>query len=529
MILEKKNIRMNKIKCRNQVKTTFDDDFNVPDRKPDIAQIIREQGNIVINEQKLMNERLVIKGILQFSVLYLSEDQERPIHSMSGEVPFEELIVMEQAGAEDSINVHYEVEDLSVSMINSRKINLRAVVTFSVSAEEIYDEEAAVGAEMDEGQKSEDLCVYTRNKTFEIAQLLLSGQDTLRLKEEISIPTGKANIREILYENAVLKGVELHPGNDKLAIKGELVFTIFYMGEEGQAPEYYEKNVPFEKELSVSGMRETHISQVYVRLLNKEISVKQDEDGEARIFACEITLKLEMKNWKNEELSLMDDIYSTKGEMEITRKDAHFLNLVMKNDSKLRLQDILPLYAQRDEILQICTPVGTIRIDDEHMTEQGIEVEGVLEVKILCVTGKDEQPLIANSGILPFSYLIDVKWGGALPGKEHYMYEISPSLEQISAVMLDGNEVEIKAVIRLDTIVFELICCPIITQAEEKPFDAGEFNRMPGITGYVAGKGETLWEIAKKYHTTMQEIMELNHLEKEELSGGEKLLIVKSV
>lgn len=520
---------MNKMKCRNQVKTTFDDDFNVSDKKPDIAQIIREQGNIVINEQKLTNERLIIKGILQFAVLYISEDQERPIHSMKGEIPFEELIVMEQAGAEDAINVHYEIDDLSVSMINSRKINLRAIVTFSVSAEEIYDEEAAVGASMEEEAKEGVSPVYTRNKTFEIAQLLLSGQDTLRLKEELSLPSGKANIREILYENATLKGVELHPGNDKLAIKGELAFTVLYMGEEGQAPECYEKNVPFEKEISVSGMRENHISQVHVRLLNKEIAIKQDEDGEPRVFACEITLKLEMKNWKNEELSLLDDIYSTRGEMEITRKDAHFLNLVMKNDSKLRLQDVLPLYAQRDEILQICTPVGTIRIDDEHMTEHGIEVEGVLEVKLLCVTGKDDQPLIANSGILPFSYLIDVKWGGALPDKEYYMYEITPSLEQISAVMLDGNEAEIKAVICLDTIVFELIKRPIITDVEEKPFDADECSRMPGITGYVAAQGESLWDIAKKYHTTMQEIMELNHLEREELIGGEKLLIVKSV
>ena len=39
--------------------------------------------------------------------------------------------------------------------------------------------------------------------------------------------------------------------------------------------------------------------------------------------------------------------------------------------------------------------------------------------------------------------------------------------------------------------------------------------------------GDTLWELAKRYSTTVDGIMKANELEKEELKEGEKLLIFK--
>ena len=50
---------------------------------------------------------------------------------------------------------------------------------------------------------------------------------------------------------------------------------------------------------------------------------------------------------------------------------------------------------------------------------------------------------------------------------------------------------------------------------------------MPGIIGYVVKDGDNLWELAKKYHTTMESIMEVNDLDKIELKSGQKILIFK--
>ena len=52
---------------------------------------------------------------------------------------------------------------------------------------------------------------------------------------------------------------------------------------------------------------------------------------------------------------------------------------------------------------------------------------------------------------------------------------------------------------------------------------------MPGITVYVVKQGDTLWNIAKKFYTTVEEIRQMNELEEEELSVGTPLLLVKKV
>jgi len=61
-------------------------------------------------------------------------------------------------------------------------------------------------------------------------------------------------------------------------------------------------------------------------------------------------------------------------------------------------------------------------------------------------------------GVLPFAQTIELK--GMKPGSN---YEIKPSIDQLSVMMLDSEEIEVKATINLNTIVFDMITEPIIT------------------------------------------------------------------
>ena len=56
--------------------------------------------------------------------------------------------------------------------------------------------------------------------------------------------------------------------------------------------------------------------------------------------------------------------------------------------------------------------------------------------------------------------------------------------------------------------------------------DGEEVKKKSSITIYVVGKGDTLWELAKRYRTTMDDIIRLNELEDPDyLVPGQKLLI----
>ena len=45
--------------------------------------------------------------------------------------------------------------------------------------------------------------------------------------------------------------------------------------------------------------------------------------------------------------------------------------------------------------------------------------------------------------------------------------------------------------------------------------------------GYMVQEGDTLWTIAKRYFTSIDSIRKVNQLERDELSPGQKLVIVK--
>ena len=125
---------------------------------------------------------------------------------------------------------------------------------------------------------------------------------------------------------------------------------------------------------------------------------------------------------------------------------------------------------------------------------------------------------------VPFSQLIEVR--GITPKS---IFEIRPGLEQIGVMMLDAEEIELKAGLRLNTIVFDPVSDPVITGLTVNEPDLEKLQAMPGLIGYVVREGDTLWEIAKRYDTTMDTIREVNGLESDQIHSGDRLLIIKKV
>ena len=133
-------------------------------------------------------------------------------------------------------------------------------------------------------------------------------------------------------------------------------------------------------------------------------------------------------------------------------------------------------------------------------------------------------PLQAIKSVIPFSQLIEVR--GITPQS---IFEIKPGIDQIGVMMLDAEEIEVKAGLRLNAIVFEPVTEPMITDLETAPLDMEKLQAMPGLIGYVVKEGDTLWNIARQYYTTMDTIREINDLENDIIHPGDRLLMIKKV
>lgn len=516
MELIKKNIHMNKLKCKSSLQLTLDDDFNVPDVKPDIYKIIKEQGLIKINDVKMMNGKLMVKGALHFNMLYFSDENTRPVHSISGEVPFEELIHLDDACTGDEAVVNWELEDLTTDLINSRKFSVKSIVRITVLVEELYDEVTAVSVNGDED-------VQYINKNITVTDVAVDKKDTYRIKDQIHLPSNKGNMAEILYSEVELRNPEVRLMDNKFNIKGELIIFILYTSEDEQKPlEYFETELPFNATIDCNGCTEDMIDNIEFSIVSKNIEITPDSDGEQRNLDVEVVLELGIKMYDEEELELLSDVYSPIKELTPVMKEAHYENLLVKNNSKVRVNDRVKVTGNQPGILQICHAAGEIKIDEIIPRDNGLEVNGVLEVQILYICADDKNPINSMKGIIPFTQNVEVK-----DIKSTSTYNVKPAVEQLSVMMLDSEEIEVKAGIGLNAIVFDSLMEPIITDIQVADVDFDKLQAMPSMVGYIVKNYDNLWNIAKKFYTTVDRIREMNGLESDMIKAGDKLLIMR--
>lgn len=515
MELIKQRVHMNRCNSRENVRVTLDTDFNVPDIKPDARTVMQQKGEVVIEEIRILDGKADIRGALYFTILYAGED-EIPICDLSGNVPINETVNLGcESTREDEVTVHTMIEDLRIELINSRKFGIKAIVNMEVVAETIYDGEGAVDIEGDES-------ILKKKKTMDITRLILSKKDTLRVRDECKIPGTKDTIGRILYDDVSLLEVETRVGEDKLVLSGEAsLFIIYLSADETPQLNFHECIIPLSGEVNCGGCDETNVVQAEVGIHGRELEVKSDEDGEDRVIDVEIILQLDIKAFGEEQIELLTDFYSTKKECRPVLQTSYFENLIMKNKSKSRVNGKIALNASHPP-LQIWKVSGDVRVDEKRIVEDGVEVEGVIDINVLYQSADDNVPLAASAGLLPFEQHIQIP--DILPDSDIRM---NAGLEQISGSLLGENEADIKAVVVLDVLVFNNIEEPIIADFEIGELNCSAREKEPGLIGYVVKKGDELWNIAKQFYTTVDTIMEINELDNDTVREGDVILVMK--
>lgn len=495
---------------------TLDDDYNVPDYRPDIIKVLKEKGELRFDEIKAGNGAVWVKGSLIFRVLYRSDQSEGKISCLRGEMPFQEKLNMDGVQEFTPVKVKGEIEDINIGVINSRKLSVRAVLTLRGTAEQEADCELTVG--------TPDATDYEqRMEETDILRLLTTKKDICRQKSEIVLPSSKPNVREILWKSIELRNVETHL-KENACVSGEVLVSVLYSEEEEERLQWYETTVPLSCGADCEAGGEELLHKIDVTPLSMELEVKPDYDGEERILVLELALELAIRVWQEEKIEVLKDIYSLKKNVIPVVTERKLEKLLVKNYAKSRLTEQLELPESQERILQICACEGAVNLEKTELVENGMKAEGTMTVELMYITTDDNMPIGTVKEIYPFSQLIELPVTA-----EKIRMELEPGVEQLAAVMLDQEHIEVKAVIHLDLMAFTEYELPDLESVEEEPLDMEKLINSPGLVGYIAKAGDSLWQIAKENHTTIADIMETNHRKEEKLLPGEKILIVKQV
>ena len=515
--LEKQNLRRNRLKSQTGTQVTLDDDFIVPDTMSDMAEVILDSGIIQLEPVKVQRERITVRGKLDFHVLYRKE--EGGLQALGGSIPFEEAINVPDLDEKDYVSVSWQIEDLNTEMIHSRKLGIKAIVTLEAKAESLYDTEAAV----DVRGEDDEIHLQVRRERIPAAAIDLRRKDTYRLKQDITLPGSKPVIERMLWTEMKLAGCQAKPLDGQIHLEGTLMVFALYEGGESGMVQWVEESIPFSGEVEMQGAAADMIPVIGLKLIHRDLEEKPDYDGEMRELSVDAVIELDVRLYEEQELELLQDLYATNREIVLDTGEAVFDQILTRNFGKCRVAEKVEMETD-PRVLQICHSSGSVKLDGVEVRENALAVDGVLEVKLLYLTDEDARPVQAETRLVPFHYEAEA------PGiTEDSIWYLEPGLEQLTAVMAGGGQAELRGVITLDLFVLQPETRQIILQAQVHPVDTEKMKAMPGIVGYLVQPGDSLWDVAKRFHTTEKSILEANELPGDAIKAGDCLILVKEI
>lgn len=515
--LEKQNLRRNCLKSQTGTQVTLDDDFIVPDTMSDMAEVILDSGIIQLEPVKVQRERITVRGKLDFHVLYRKE--EGGLQALGGSIPFEEAINVPDLDEKDYVSVSWQLEDLNTEMIHSRKLGIKAIVTLEAKAESLYDTEAAV----DVRGEDDEIHLQVRRERIPAAAIALRRKDTYRLKQDITLPGSKPVIERMLWTEMKLAGCQAKPLDGQIHLEGTLMVFALYEGGESGMVQWVEESIPFSGEVEMQGAAADMIPIIGLKLIHRDLEERPDYDGEMRELSVDAVIELDVRLYEEQELELLQDLYATNREIVLDTGEAVFDQILTRNFGKCRVAEKVEMETD-PRVLQICHSSGSVKLDGVEVRENELAVDGVLEVKLLYLTDEDARPVQAATRLVPFHYEAET------PGiTEDSIWYLEPGLEQLTAVMAGGGQAELRGVITLDLFVLQPETRQIILQAQVHPVDTEKMKAMPGIVGYLVQPGDSLWDVAKRFHTTEKSILEANELPGDAIKAGDCLILVKEI
>ncbi|MDO5517517.1 MAG: DUF3794 domain-containing protein, partial [Clostridium sp.] len=311
---------------------------------------------------------------------------------------------------------------------------------------------------------------------------------------------------------------EIKIADDKVYVGCYCKVNVLYKGDDCKDVVSLEDDVYLSKEHEMGGITADMTPSVSFELVNNELMLEEDDLGEVRIINTEFAVKAHVKIFSKENIDVIKDAYSPDCLLDL-KKDEHEVGVLQGiNNTESVIKDNIQLTDTDLKPDLIISAGANVIITDKELAQDKVIVEGIIKADILYKTSDEDKYLSVIKSEIPFSTMIDI--AGA---KEGMNAIIRAGLENIEAA-IEGNTIAIKATLCLSgKILYEIskeFICDVVEEEGEKP------EKKASITIYVVGQGDTLWGLAKKYSTTVEQLKSINGIEDTDyIESGQKLII----
>ena len=513
--LQKERIQLCEVMCSPYCQTTVEGDVIVPDIKPDIQKILQVDNNVVINQKNVQSDKIYVQGTVRLNILYLPDNgEEWSVKAISTSQEFNHSMDIKGAIPGMELFVDAEIEPAEFTMVNSRKLNIRSKVGLSARLSGMKEMEVASGID---GEES----IEVQGKMIQIYNPRVDACREIIIRERLEVPAGSPAICEILKVSARPCSTELRLLDGRAALRGELKLCTLYCGiGETRHPESMEHSVNFQESLEIDGICESMSGEVEYCVRDISYEVCQDGDGDDRILNCEIILSAMIRAFETVECRAMEDAYGKSHPVKLEKATYKIERMLGSETAQITANESVNIPDYLPQIRKLCEYNAVPTVENVVISGSTVTVSGYMTVNFLYLSDDAGQPFSGFSHILPFSHCFEV------PGiTEDAVCDARAEMEHMSCTISGERCLQVRAIVSISIKAIAPCSLELVSGIEYRE-DACPMKR-PSMVVYFVQSGDTLWNIAKKYRTSMDAIIAANGDEGEIMKPGKCIYIFR--
>ncbi|MCH5185751.1 MAG: DUF3794 domain-containing protein [Oscillospiraceae bacterium] len=510
MELIKEHITLNEDIFRDISNTAADGDIIVPDKKPDILKILQVDAQSVITAKSVSGSCITVEGKINLKILYVPDRADEKIKSIITDIEFTHRVDNPQINEGMSVRCVSDVQRIEFNVINSRKLNVKAVVSVETSA----GCERAINIVT--GIKH-DGCCETETKPICIYNTLADNEEEFVVRGNVDIPSGKMSLKELLKYDCHITDKEIKVMNGKVILKGTVESCFLFTGEDNNI-DFMETDTPFTEVFEVSEAYEDALCEYSCSIADVYAVINEDSDGDMRIISFEYLINVHIRICRNTEPDVVSDFYCPGFNTDITRSDCRIDEIVCHPKMQTTVRENISIDSGMPPIDRVYNVITKAYINKTSIDAGKLTVQGIIDSYILYLSESIDSPVSSFKKEIPFSYVIDAPGADSdtecivAAETEHTSYNINMSdeVEIRTALIINARIVRPKNISLIDDAVIS---------------DIGD-DRKHGMVIYFVQKNDKLWDIAKRYRVSCEDILKINEdLDKNALKPGSRIII----
>lgn len=500
----KQDIHINKLITNKKEEITVYQDVIVPDSKPDILNTINATAIVCINNKNAQDDKLNVNGQVCLNITYLADNPNDNIRGISSKIDFEETIAVPGIRKNMNIYVISKIKNIETKVLNGRKINVKVIIELNVTA--YHEEDNQVVTKI-----MGDRDIQTLEETTNISTLVGNGKQMIHTKESIR-SSNEDEISEILNFTLDIQDRDEKVSYNKVLTKADANVEIMYLNEEGKIG-LINTRVPIISFIEIPNIQETDTCRTNYEINNVELKLDNEDE---RSINLELETEISCDVYKEENIEIIQDLYSPFYDIVFEEDRMEVMSDIINEKNKFSLKEKVKI-----EELENGNLVN-VQIDPKVTSFQRnngkIKTQIDLDMKYIFMR-KESNVLDIKKIKIPVEYTIDdfdyrtdenITFDVEVVNKEFIVNE--QEVTNLLDINLISNKNRNKNINSIDE----------ITQEERDNLE--DYS----VVIYVIKKGDTLWNIAKQFGTTVEDIVKINGIEnKEKIHPNEKIYIPK--